>query len=89
MKVLSVVIGHSAITGLSYWSSCYHPLGQMLIHLSLKRIFGKELTAKNIFSWHWRMADTSLLFSFVWFIWGIIATTRPAGILLAFILILC
>src|SRR5688572_19343048 len=61
--------------------------GQMLIHLAVKRIFGKELTTEEYFSLGisgWLLP--ALLFSFLWFLWGVIAT-RPPGILIVFMLI--
>jgi len=61
--------------------------GQMLIHLSLKRIFGKELTAEEYFSLGiggWLLP--ALLISLLWLVWGIIAT-QPPEVLIVFILI--
>ena len=61
--------------------------GQILIHLAIKRIFGKQLTAEEYFSLGisgWLLP--SFLISFLWFLWGIIVT-RPPGILLVYILI--
>ena len=61
--------------------------GQMLIHLSLKRIFGKELTAEEYFSLGiggWLLP--ALLISLLWLVWGIMAT-QPPEVLIVFILI--
>ena len=61
--------------------------GQMLIHLALKRIFGKELTAEEYFSLGiggWLLP--ALLISLLWLVWGIIAT-QPPEVLIVFILI--
>ena len=62
-------------------------LGQRLIHLALKRIFGKELTAEEYFSLGiggWLLP--ALLISLLWLVWGIIAT-QPPEVLIVFILI--
>src|SRR5687768_7959977 len=61
--------------------------GQMLIHLAIKRILGKALTAEEYFSLGiggWLLP--AILVSLLWFLWGIIAA-RPPGVLIVFILI--
>src|SRR5215207_732966 len=61
--------------------------GQMLIHLSLKRIFGKELTAEEYFSLGiggWPIP--ALLFSFMWSLWGLLVS-RQSSVLIIFLFI--
>ena len=61
--------------------------GQIVMHIAIKRIFGKELTTEEYFSLDiggWLIP--ALLFSLLWFLWGTIAT-RPPGVLIAFMLI--
>ena len=57
--------------------------GQMLIYLSLKRIFGKELTAEDSFSLGiggWPIP--ALLFSFMWFLWGLLVSRQSSALII-------
>ena len=61
--------------------------GQMVIHLALKRIFGKVLTAEEYFSLGiggWLVP--ALLFSFAWFLWELLVSRQfGASIIFLFI----
>src|SRR5688572_7894447 len=57
--------------------------GQMLIHLAIKIIFGKVLTAEEYFSLGiggWPIP--ALLFSFVWFLWGLLASRQSSALII-------